>query len=101
MILVAVAEGQVVGYIHASNDQTLYLPPLKNLLGFAVVEAFRNNGIETALLSAVEEWAKETGASGVRLNPGSTGEKAHRFDRSHGYGTKKQQERMIKYLERP
>ena len=59
MILVAVAEGQVVGYIHASNDQTLYLPPLKNLLGFAVAGAFRNNGIGTALLSAVEEWRKK------------------------------------------
>ena len=95
-ILVAVADGQVVGYIHANTYGTLYFPPLKNLMGIAVSAACRRKGIGTALLDAIEVWAKETGARGVRLNSGSTRLEAHEFYRSRGYGTEKQQLRLIK-----
>ena len=95
-ILVAVADGQVVGYIHANTYETLYFPPLKNLMGLAVAAACRRKGIGTALLDAIEVWAKETGAAGVRLNSGSTRLEAHEFYRSRGYGAEKQQLRLIK-----
>lgn len=95
-ILVAVAEGQVVGYIHANTYETLYFPPLKNLMGLAVSSAYRCKGIGTALLDAIEAWARETGASGVRLNSGATRTEAHQFYRSRGYGAEKQQLRLIK-----
>ena len=98
-ILVAAAEGQVVGYIHANTYETLYFPPLKNLMGLAVSSAYRCKGIGTALLDAIEAWARETGASGVRLNSGATRTEAHQFYRSRGYGGEKQQLRLIKYLE--
>ena len=95
-ILVAVADGQVVGYIHANTYETLYFPPLKNLMGLAVSAACRRKGIGTALLDAIETWARETGASGVRLNSGATRTEAHAFYRSRGYGAEKQQLRLIK-----
>lgn len=98
-IFVAVADGRVVGFIHTASYDTLYFPPLKNLLGLAVAAAYRHRGIGSALLDAVEAWAKETGASGVRLNSGSTRLVAHQFYRKHGYGSEKQQLRLIKYFE--
>lgn len=97
-IFVAVVDGRVVGFIHAVSYETLFLPPLKNLLGLAVAADYRRRGIGTALLDAVEEWAKESGADGVRLNSGSTRTDAHQFYRKHGYGLEKQQLRLIKYL---
>ena len=98
-IFVAAAEGQVVGFIHAASYETLYFPPLKNLLGLAVAAAYRHRGIGSALLDAVEAWAKETGASGVRLNSGSTRLEAHQFYRNHGYRSEKQQLRLIKLFD--
>ena len=97
-ILVAVADGQVVGYIHANTYETLYFPPLKNLMGLAVSAAYRRKGIGTGLLDAIETWARETGAAGVRLNSGSTRLEAHEFYRSRGYGAEKQQLRLIKFF---
>ena len=98
-IFVAAVDGQVVGFIHAASYETLYFPPLKNLLGLAVAADYRHRGVGSALLDAVEAWAKETGASGVRLNSGSTRADAHQFYRKHGYGTEKQQLRLIKCFE--
>ncbi|MDU6361292.1 MAG: GNAT family N-acetyltransferase [Clostridiales bacterium] len=98
-VFVALCDEQVVGYIHAENYEVLYYPSMKNLLGFAVLRDYQRKGIGTRLLNAVEEWAKETGAYGVRLNSGKIRRDAHAFYRLRGYDSEKEQIRFIKKLQ--
>ena len=63
-VFVAEINGEVAGYIHACDYDTLYMPHLKNIMGIAVSREHRREGIGKALLSAVEKWAWETGEVG-------------------------------------
>ncbi len=90
-VLVATCNSLVVGYIHASNYDLLYYEPVKNILGIAVNGEYKRKGIGRALLTAIEEWAKQDGAAGVRLVSGSARKDAHLFYSSCGYLKNKQQ----------
>lgn len=98
-VFVAESEGRVIGYIHGCSYEVLYAPRVKNILGFAVDKEYRNNGVGTALLRALEQWAEDTGAKGIRLASGSTRVKAHHFYESRGYTCDKTQLRFIKYFD--
>ena len=84
-IYVAVIENKVVGYIHANDYDTIYAPSMKNIMGIAVSDNWKRHGIGRALLNSVEDWAKQTGAKGIRLVSGSSRTGAHAFYRSCGY----------------
>lgn len=84
-IFVAVIDDKVVGYIHANDYELLYQPSMKNIMGIAVDSEYRNKGIGKALLNSVEEWARQSGAVGVRLVSGMTRIDAHKFYRRCGY----------------
>lgn len=84
-IYVAVVEGYVVGYVHANDYDLLYFPHMKNIMGIAVDERFERQGIGRMLMEAVEEWARHTGAVGVRLVSGATRIGAHNFYRNCGF----------------
>lgn len=90
-IFVALADNIVVGYVHANDYDLIYAPHMKNIMGIAVSSGFRKKGIGKALLSAVEDWARESGACGVRLVSGAARTGAHEFYRHCGYGGDKQQ----------
>ena len=90
-ILVAEAGGETIGYIHACDYQVLYAPAMKNILGLAVSPAFRRRGAASALLAAVEDWARQTGAEAIRLVSGESRTGAHAFYRSQGYTGEKRQ----------
>lgn len=90
-IFVAEAAGKVVGYVHLTDYDLLYADHMKNIMGIAVDPACRRMGVGKALLTAAEEWAKETGADGVRLVSGETRTGAHAFYRSLGYEGNKMQ----------
>lgn len=60
-------------------------------MGIAVSKQYKRQGVGKALLEAVEEWAKKTGASGVRLVSGETRSGAHAFYRYCGYEGEKRQ----------
>ena len=90
-IFVVVAENRVVGYVHAIDYDVIYAPHMKNIMGIAVAKDYKHNGIGTALLHAVENWAKQTGASGVRLVSGESRTDAHEFYRHCGYAGEKKQ----------
>ena len=95
-ILAAEEDGELVCYIHLEGYDTLYFPHMKNILAVAVAPEFRRRGIATALLSAGEAWAKETGAVGVRLVSGIERVNAHTCYHKVGYTEKKLQKNFRK-----
>ena len=90
-ILVAELDNQVVGYLHLVDYDLLYFGPMKNIMGIAVDPKYRRMDIGKALLEAGEEWARESGAKGVRLVSGEGRTEAHAYYREIWYdGNKKQ-----------
>lgn len=95
-IFIAELDGCIVGYAHAADYECIYTNSLKNILAIVVDENKRGHGIGRTLLNAVENWAKETGSSGVRLVSGYNRENAHLFYLSCGYIDRKNQKNFIK-----
>ncbi len=84
-IFVAEVDGKVAGYVHANDYDVLYFPHMKNIMGIAVGSEYKRHGVGRALLEAVEKWARETGALGIRLVSGSSRIEAHKFYSSCGF----------------
>jgi predicted N-acetyltransferase YhbS len=97
-ILVAETGGEVIGYLHLEWYQLLYSDPMVNVMGIAVSAACRCQGVGKALLAAGEAWAREKGASAVRLVSGETRKGAHAFYQSMGYEGNKLQRNFKKPL---
>lgn len=100
-VFVAEAEddsSHIAGVIHVEKYNVLYFPTMANILGIAVSADFRRQGIGSALLKRAEEWARENGASSMRLNSGESRKQAHEFYRALGYIDDKKQLRFIKEL---
>ena len=97
-ILVAVQDNTVMGFIHVEKYELLYHQAMANVLGIAVSEEYRHQGVGRALLKAAEEWAKAKGIYEMRLNSGAGRKEAHCFYRNSGYTDEKEQIRFIKKL---
>lgn len=95
-IIVAECDKKVIGYIHVSKYDLLYYQPLVNIMGIAVQSEYKRKGIGRLLLQSAEEWAKETGATGIRLVSGETRTDAHEFYYACGYDSKKRQLNFFK-----
>ncbi len=96
VVFVADIGDKAVGYIHLANYDVIYADNFKNCLGLAVDNDFKRNGIGSALLHKAEEWAREHGASGIRLCSGIERENAHKFYLSQGYIENKIQKNLKK-----
>lgn len=90
-VFVATVDGNVVGYIHANDYDVLYFPHVKNIMGIAVNEEFKRQGIGRRLIDAVEVWARNTNAVGIRLVSGAARKDAHEFYKHCGYNENKEQ----------
>lgn len=97
-ITVAVCGDHVIGYIHAADYNVLYAPPMKDILALAVNGEYRRSGVGKALLQAVEAWAMESGAAGIRLVSGSSRTGAHEFYKKCGYICSKEQYNFKKMI---
>lgn len=97
-IFVAEYGGKVIGYIHACDYDVIYSQSMKNILGLAVDSHYRKLGAGKALLTAAENWAKETGSAGVRLCSGAQRKGAHEFYKRCGYICSKEQLNFKKYV---
>lgn len=95
-----VPEDHVVGFLHASDYETLHAGSLKNIVSLAVEESSRGLGIGRLLTEAVEAWAREDGCEAVRLVSGQNRIKAHVFYAHCGYDMRKEQKNFIKYLKK-
>ena len=97
-VFVAVADAEIVGYIHVNDYRLLYAPAMINVMGIAVFDSFRRCGIGRQLLAAAEAWAQERGATAIRLVSGAYRAEAHAFYRSCGFDCGKEQKNFKKYL---
>lgn len=95
-VFAAAFDEKVIGFIHIEKYDTLYFETLVNVLGIAVDTHYRRCGIGKKLISAAELWAKEIGASAIRLNSGASRTQAHSFYRAVGFDSEKQQLRFLK-----
>ena len=94
LILVAEADGQVIGYAHAASYDCLYFPSLLNLLALAVAQDFQGQGHGRALMQALREEGKAAGYTGIRINSGISRSAAHEFYRCLGCSEKADQKRF-------
>lgn len=86
LLMVAVdSDDKVIGFIHANNHDPIYAPPMKDIIAIAVAPEFRHHGLGRKLITAVEEWARATGAKGVRANSDIRQKNALAFYKSMGY----------------
>lgn len=90
-IFVATIDGEVVGYVHANDYDLVYCDHMKNIMGIAVDGQVKRQGVGRLLMNAVETWARNTNASGIRLVSGATRTVAHEFYRRCGFGDEKAQ----------
>ena len=85
LLLVAEQAGEVVGFVHAHNHNPVYAPPMKSIVAIAIDPEYRRLGLGQKLVHAVEDWARETGAHGVRVNSGQAQDEALHFYKNLGY----------------
>lgn len=87
-LMVAVVNGQVIGFIHAFSTIRLTSSAFVEIGGLAIAEAFRFQGLAKNLVSSIEE-ASEGLPIRVRCNRKRTG--AHQFYEKLGYSEVKEQ----------
>ncbi len=90
-IYVAVFNNKVIGYVHLIDHYVSYFDHIKNVLAIAVDDEYKRQGLGTALMKKAEEWAKETGAIGIKLLSSEFRPDAHKFYKKQGYIFKKNQ----------
>lgn len=98
VVFIALADDLPVGYIHAESYNSLYSPPLKDVMSLAVRPDFQNLGIGRKLMEAVEKWAVESGRKGVQVLSQTKRIKAHEFYKILGYEPDKTQLNLKKYF---
>lgn len=95
-VFVAELDGKAVGLLHGADYDCIYAPSLKNILALAVLPDYQGKGVGRALIAAVEAWARECGAEGVRLVSGFNRTGAHAFYAACGYALRKDQKNFFK-----
>ncbi|EOL47721.1 GNAT family N-acetyltransferase [Enterococcus caccae] len=90
-VFVRIVDERVVGYIQLSEYVCTYGPKLMNVMALVVDENIHGQGAGKSLLNHAEQWAKENGAKGIRLNSGVERTEAHKFYEHQGYERVKNQ----------
>lgn len=83
--------GHVVGWLHVAQAVHLAADPDAEIVGLVVAASSRSAGIGAALLRAAEDWARQRGASRMRVRSRVERERAHCFYEREGYVRKKTQ----------
>ncbi|MFC4819326.1 GNAT family N-acetyltransferase [Dokdonella ginsengisoli] len=92
------AEGRVVGWLHVAQQAHLVDDEVAEILGLVVAEPVRGGGVGAGLLCAAETWARERGATQVRVRSRMERERAHGFYERAGYRRSKTQHVFAKPL---
>lgn len=90
------ADGRVAGFARALVQHFVVDEAFVELAALVVDDAARSAGVGTALLAAVEAWARERGYASVHVRSNVIRERAHRFYLREGYIEKKRQAVFVK-----
>jgi GNAT superfamily N-acetyltransferase len=101
IVLVAEADGEVVGWIHGSEQDFLESGSRCELLGLVVDARQRGQGIGRQLVAAVEAWATRRGLALVSVRSNVARAESHPFYERLGYARVKTQHAYRKRLEPP
>jgi GNAT superfamily N-acetyltransferase len=85
VVLVAVAQSEVVGWVHVGLYSTLGTDNAAHILGLVVDEKSQGRGIGRLLMSAAEAWARERGCRTMRVRSRISRHDAHAFYKHLGY----------------
>ncbi|WP_071131172.1 GNAT family N-acetyltransferase [Enterococcus timonensis] len=96
VIYVAEIDGEFAGYIQAQQYIGTFADLFVNIMGLAVLSKHQGHGVGKALMVKSEQWAKEIGAVGIRLNSGAKRTEAHKFYEKIGYEKSKYQAKFQK-----
>ena len=100
VVLVADADGHVVGWIHVVVTPVLEADLYTEIAGLVVDDRRRSRGIGAELLRAGERWAREVGCTAMRESQSRIArERAHAFYERSGYARIKTQHAFEKPLE--
>jgi GNAT superfamily N-acetyltransferase len=101
LVLVAeAASGEVVGWVHGSEQHLLESGPRCELLGLVVDARQRGRGIGRALVAAVEDWAAARGLEQMAVRSNVVRSESHPFYERLGYTRVKTQHAYRKRIGR-
>lgn len=99
IMLVAEYEGKVVGYVHGTPYETLYVDVLMNILAFVIDDAYDDDEvIADALLQEFEKQAKHFGFHGLRFVADKERILAQKFFAHHDFDSHRDLKHFIKYF---
>ena len=88
---VAEVDGEVAGWIGVRTDLSLEGGGYAEIVGLVVDERRRSKGLGEDLVRAAELWARERGATKLRVRSNVIRERAHKFYERLGYTITKRQ----------
>ena len=91
MLLVAQAEGKIIGYCHGYVRILTEIPTDVEIGGLAVSDDFQGQGVGKKLVTGIEDWTKSIGLDTVALASNIKREAAHQFYEHLGYTKLRQQ----------
>jgi len=98
ILVTCLADGTVVGWVHAFLAFRVESDPFAEIGGFIVTEEFRRQRIGKCLLAAVEEWVIQNGVTKLRVRSRSNRVDTHTFFERLGFSKSKQQHVFDKSL---
>lgn len=91
LVLVALVDSEVIGWIHATENEPLETGCRCEIMGLIVDPRHRKHGVGRRLVSAVEQWAAKRGLHQVTARSNVTRLESHTFYERLGYSRVKTQ----------
>jgi GNAT superfamily N-acetyltransferase len=91
MVVVAVAEAKIVGWVQAQASEVLESGFRVEIVGLVVAASCRRRGVGRGLVAAAERWAIEIGAPAIVVRSNLKRTESHRFYPALGFSTSKTQ----------
>ncbi len=99
IILVAVVDGEVVGYVHGCPYNTLYTQRLINIIQYVFKTQYRDDEeLKNMLLNKFEETVRKNGFQGIRMTANAERELLGKLFIEHGYESKRDLKHYLKYF---
>ena len=97
-VFVAVADGEVIGWVHVSVSHLLDVPQRAEINGLIVSEQLRSQGAGALLMHAAEAWSRKKKCVNMSVRSNVIRERAHNFYERQGYVHYKTQKAFRKPL---